>query len=197
MSNGQETGALSALRPLIKSQQYAPVTVSAPAIHYTTDIDATAEAHPDSFFFIAYNQSYRKRILHVLTLKDGLSLFTPRPLIVEASFQSNSTISVAQLVKEKFADEPASLFILVPPPPFYVTSREQSEIDRFEGELRQIGEGLPHLTLNIGSGRLPPMPPGSPARPRMLQVSGRFADQKIVVLDQGRGIPVNRDDVFL
>lgn len=182
----------------VKSQDYFPITVSPPEIHYATQFDTIAKCADDTIFFVAYNQGYQKRILHPLRLGDGLSLKKQRPFLQEATFLTNGTTSIFDLVLEKFSDDPPSIHLLLQQQGFSGESclMEQQAIDKLVEELQELGRMLPTITLNIRTCFLPPPPPNKPPGSRTIELTGDLVDRNVVAIDGHRILRINKDDVW-
>jgi len=149
-----------------------PPTVSAPGSHYTTTIDARALIAPDTTIFFAYNKTYEKRILNVLRLSDGLSLYKQRPLYLEDSPHSQGTTSIFELLCDKFGDEPAKLYILRPPGGFSTSWSEPDELNNLGKDLCSLSARLPVIPLDVEGWVIPAYRPHNPPNlPRMFELT--------------------------
>jgi len=127
-----------------------PPTVSAPCIHYTTTIDARALIYPDTCIFFAHNKSFEKRILHVLRVKDELTLFKQRPLYLDDEPKSHRTCTIYELICEKFdRDDPASLHIFHSDPGFSKHLLETLELTQFHKDLKEMSIKLPFIPPRV------------------------------------------------
>jgi len=149
-----------------------PPTVSAPGIHYTTTVDARALIEPDTCIFFAYNKTYTKRVLNVLRLSDGLSLYKQRPLYLEDAPHSQGTTSVFQLLCDKFGDEAAKLYVLQPPSGFSSSLSEGPELTTLDNDLRSLSSKLPFVPLDVTGWTMPPHQWHNPPHlPRMFELT--------------------------
>ncbi|GAM91095.1 hypothetical protein ANO11243_091420 [Dothideomycetidae sp. 11243] len=155
----------------IHGRQRFPVTVSAPDIHYTSTEPAVAIIDPDSIFFIAYNKTYEKRILHPLKYSYGLSLSQERLLYQDTSFASPSTTTILDLLLEKFGDDAASLHLVSSASWFQDYPRLAAEVDELHRDLFDLAGELPTIPLNVGVWNMPEPRPNLPPGPRLIVVT--------------------------
>jgi len=176
-----------------------PPTVSAPGIHYTTTVDARAFVNPGSIYFVAYNRTYEKRILHVLDVRHGLSFYEQRPLYIDDDARAQSTTSLFDLLCEKFSDEPASLHIMNKKP-FSTDVDIMWKLVDFHEEFYRVSSKLPHMPFGVQIWAIPEPPPLEKTLPgpRMIEVTKHATHvnegrRQAVVID-GYYLPVNRND---
>ena len=179
---------------------FLPPTVSPPGIHYTSGCDARAFILPGTIIFIAYNRTYKKRILHPLHIEHGLSLFEQRPLYLQDNPRAQGTITIFDLVREQFCDEPASLHLLEPPPGFSGDFSEHSKLASLNKEFIDMSSKLPFIPFSVHVWNFPPRPPPEKLLPgpRMIRVSDdpvhvNAAGRQLVIID-GYYCPINQDD---
>ncbi|GAM84736.1 hypothetical protein ANO11243_027370 [Dothideomycetidae sp. 11243] len=157
-----------------------PVTISAPGIHFTTSHPAKAIVWPDCVFFIAYDQTYTKRVLHPMRLIDGLSFHEERPLYLESTLTSSTTTTIRDLLHEKFGTEPVALHLLVPGSG---PAAGQDDLEDLKRDLFDLAAELPAIALNVRVWRIPAPPSDPPPGPRTIFVSNYQPDVGPVFVD--------------
>jgi len=153
MASDHQTESTEALKK-IAGARFTPATVSAPDIHYTTTVDAKALVQRDSVFFVAFNKSREKRVLHVLSANhyrdDGFDFYKQRPLYLEDCSTSHGSTSVFDLLSDKFdSDDAAHLQIFHPPPGFSGCFLEWRLVRSFEEDLRKMAAKLPFQPMLV------------------------------------------------
>ncbi|GAM89137.1 hypothetical protein ANO11243_071720 [Dothideomycetidae sp. 11243] len=164
-----------------------PITVSAPGIHYSTTVSARAIVHTDCVYFVAYNKTYTKRVLHALKLQDKLSLYEPRPFYNETFDKPQGTISIFDLLIQEFSEDPPAIHMLLPPrPSFLGLSYEPriKEMDAFEAELFTMSNKLPCITRGVTFRAWPPPHAQlSHAKFRTIFLTGDYPEQGPLYMD--------------
>ncbi|KAF2153631.1 hypothetical protein K461DRAFT_319888 [Myriangium duriaei CBS 260.36] len=161
-----------------------------PGIHYVSSVEARAIIEEDTIIFVAYDKTWEKRILHTFKEKDGLSLYTQRPLYEELDPVPRGTTSVFDQLVHKFGDDSSSLHLLIPR---HCLSRsmkiQSSAILGLIDELQSMSSKLPVIPSNIAHHPVP-MPPSHPTSgPRKIAVTSKM-------IDPGAESPVLIDDIY-
>jgi len=170
MAHSESTPGTTERRAIAEGQK--PPTVSPPGIHYTTTVDARAFIYVDTCVFIAYNTTFEKRVLHTLRFSDTLSLTTQRPLYLEDSMLSHGTISIADLISEKFSEDPVSMYIVHPKLGYVYDPLEHSHLVKFYQEMKDLCASLPVMPHKAGFWCMLPAPEGRPVTlPRVMSIT--------------------------
>ncbi|GAM91054.1 hypothetical protein ANO11243_091010 [Dothideomycetidae sp. 11243] len=157
-------------------------TVSEPAIHYTSTIDAVATINADTVVFLAYDKTWEKRLLHVFRIEDGLSLYEKRPTRLDDNPDMKCTSSVYDLLVKKFGDAPASIHVLIPrqcvAKNWVGTQviRSPEMISFINDDFHKMSSKLPAVPFNISDRVIPPLPSDAPPGPRMLMLRSKRLD---------------------
>ncbi|KAF2148589.1 hypothetical protein K461DRAFT_283033 [Myriangium duriaei CBS 260.36] len=169
--------------------------IQAPWIHYSTDTLVGTIIYPDSIFFVAYNPTYKKRILHPLRLQDGLSLYQQRPLYIDDSILSHETTTLFDLLKSRFNNEPVSLHLLMPDSDSFA---EREDVVGIGQEMFDMVSKFDAISLNVSVWALPAaflkVSHGHHG-PRSIYVSGFQPEIGPVFIDC-RLLPIHQNDKF-
>ncbi|GAM89138.1 hypothetical protein ANO11243_071730 [Dothideomycetidae sp. 11243] len=171
-------------KPIPPESGRYPITVSAPAIHYTTAQYSRAIIHPETMFFVAYNASYTKFIMHPIRLKDKLSFYEPRPLYRDNMYTAQGSISIFDLLVQEFSDDPPALHLIQHVRPSHLgLVSESAEIKDFRESLFALSNRLPVIPLSVRSVECPPPPPNSTGAFRTLALTRELPDQGPLFID--------------
>ena len=128
----------------------APPTTSPPGIHYTTTVDAKAFVDLDTCIFIAFDHTFKKRVLHTLKLNDNLSFFEERDLYLEESLLPHGKTNIFRLLSERFtSDDFPRMYLLWPLSGYRWSWTGPTKIREFEQQLRTISSQLPFVPSKL------------------------------------------------